>query len=154
MHCHFFLKFHTRIGQSLWIKIQPVNTEDDSAGQLFPLKYRNEAVWDFEYDVPEGQKSIHYNYLLKGEDGIIVEEGETERTIYFTDKNITEAEIIDVWKFAGEYENVFHSSAFSNVLFAKHNKEKKKKKSHGHSQQISEKAPLLKKNEVVVQIGI
>ena len=153
MHCHFFLKFHTRIGQSLWIKIQSVNTEDDSAGQLFPLTYLNEEVWDFEYDVPEGQNSIHYNYLLKGEEGIIVEEGETERTIYFTDKNITKTEIIDIWNFAGEYENVFHSSAFSNVLFAKHHKEKKKNNATGAAQQFRVKAPLLKKNEAIVLIG-
>jgi 4-alpha-glucanotransferase len=134
------------------MNIDSLDTGETKAEEL-PLTYLSNEFWEIALELPASQKQVRYHYFLKGKDGIIINEGETDRLISFDSNKTAETEIIDTWNHAGEYENTFHTAPFSEVLFRKPDKEKKSKDKKSHGQLFRVKAPLLKKNEVVAIIG-
>lgn len=153
MHLHFFLRFHTEFGQTLWMSIKSVAGIGEPEVKELPLKYLNTEAWELELDIFPEQKNFQYSYFLKTVEGIIVNEGETARQVYLQNSNVAAIDIIDTWNHTGEYENTFFTRPFSEVLFHKFHKEKKAKKGFETGQLFRVKAPLLKKNEVVAICG-
>ncbi|TMI62857.1 MAG: 4-alpha-glucanotransferase [Bacteroidetes bacterium] len=153
MHLHFFLRFHTELGQTLWMNIKSMAGIGELDVKELPLKYLNSEAWELELDITQGQKNFQYSYFLKTAEGIIVNEGETARQVYLQNSNVAAIDIIDTWNHTGEYENIFFTRPFSEVLFHKLHKEKKTKKGFESGQLFRVKAPLLKKNEVIAIAG-
>ena len=83
MTIHFYLRFHTRFGQSLFVSgnIDALGYEKFDAA--FPLSYLNDEFWHGSIDVSGISEigEINYTYLLRHEDGIQIIDGEINRVI-------------------------------------------------------------------------
>jgi len=153
MKLHFYLRYHTSWGQSLWL-ISGDDTCVDNLDNAIPLTYMNEEFWEAEIKI-KGDKDLFYKYkyVLKNADGKIVPEFGNDRLIQTDQQGIKEIMLIDTWCYAGEFENVFYSAPFKNVLLKQNavksipNTEKKVT----HIFKI--KAPLVNPNEAICISG-
>lgn len=156
MRLQFYLKFHTEFGQSLWISGNMEELGNDDPSLALPMEYLNDDFWQCTLNVKRKTitEPIVYKYFLKNKDGEITWEWGNDRLINVIKKDISEVQLTDTWNHAGEFENVFFSAAFKNVLLKKAapgTKAKDSKKSFTHLFRV--KAPLLNKNEIVCLIG-
>jgi 4-alpha-glucanotransferase len=156
MRVHFFIRFHTRPGQSLWL------TGDTASlcGGLdrLPMKYHNEEMWEMAVDIPESEWSagrcITYRYILTENEGDIIEEWGWDRRLESADAgNSGRLQVVDTWNHAGSYENVFYNAAFRKVLLPSHRHERRRKHSGRFTHIFRVKAPLLSRDEVVCLTG-
>lgn len=152
----FFLRFNTEFGQSLWISGNIDELGNDDPARAFPMEYLDHEFWNGSLSVNRRsipKKGICYKYLLKNKDGEWVSEWGQDRIIDTGNKNVHEAEMVDTWNHAGEYENSFYTAPFDNVLL-KHSSSKRAAKGDKHYTHIFKiKAPLLRKNEVICLLG-
>ena len=153
MTIHFYVRFHTQYGQLLAVtgNIEALGNHD--VEKAFTLNHLNNDFWHgtIETDLP-ASGAIHYNYILKNEDGFRVFEW-GERVID-TGKTRGHAmiQVVDTWNHAGEYENVFYSDPFQEVLLNDQPRIKVKAvKKYTHLFKV--KAPLLTRNEAVCLLG-
>jgi 4-alpha-glucanotransferase len=151
---HFYLRFHTKYGQSLHISgnIEAFGNHDIS--KAFPLQYLSDEFWHgtLEMDTPT-PAPIQYNYLLRSEDGEVIEEWGNDRVIDISREGIDEFQVIDTWNHSGEYENAFYTAPFRQVLLKEHGSLGKPKYAKKFSHIFKVKAPLLKKNEALCITG-
>ena len=77
MKIHFYLKFHTKYGQTLFITGNGKalgNFEKDAA---VPMQYLNDDYWSVTLDFDAVQSpSVQYYYQLKTADGEVAEWGQ------------------------------------------------------------------------------
>lgn len=155
MKLQFYLRFHTRFGQSLCISGNTEELGNNDPSKALPLEYLNDEFWSGSIEIKkkELEKSIAYKYILKNEDGELLYEWGNDRYIDINRKDIQEIQLVDTWNHAGEYENAFYSDAFNKVLLkAGHTKGKLvADKTFTHIFKV--KAPLLNKHEVVCLLG-
>src|SRR5688572_210550 len=150
MKLQFYLRFHTRFGQSILISGDTDELGNDDPDKAVPLEYLNEEFWSCEIEIKrkELQKNISYRYILN-EGGELLYEWGHDRRIDLPAKSVHEVQMVDTWNHAGEFENAFYSDAFRNVLlkpnYSKGNLSADKKFTHI----VQVKAPLLEKHEVV-----
>lgn len=153
MTIHFYVRFHTQYGQLLAVtgNIEALGSHDIE--KAFTLNYLNNDFWHgtIETDFPESG-AIRYHYILKNEDGFRVFEW-GERVIEAgKSRGPSLIQVVDTWNHAGEYENVFYSDPFQQVLLNDHARTKTKAvKKFTHLFKV--KAPLLNRNEVVCLLG-
>ena len=149
MRIQFYLRFRTSFGQSLWISDNGELGTDLTKGAI-PMEYLNDEFWvaNIKIDKKEAS-SFHYKYILKNTDGEIIPESGKDRLIDIPANGIKDVQLIDTWNHAGEYENVFYSAPFKNILLkrapAKSSLKTKEKTTHI----FKIKAPLLKNNECI-----
>ena len=70
MKIHFYLHFHTKFGQELYVtgNIEALGKNDPA--KAFLLEYMNDEFWQGTIEIPESKSlKIQYNYLFKTEDG-------------------------------------------------------------------------------------
>jgi 4-alpha-glucanotransferase len=153
MRLQFYIRYSTSFGQSLWIS---ANDElgTDLIDKAIPMTYMNEEFWFAELKISKDTASLFkYKYILKNEDGEIIPEFGNDRSVEIPEHGIKEILIIDTWNHAGEYENVFYSAPFKNILL-KQNESKAKPVSEKKISHIFKvKAPLLQKNEMICFAG-
>lgn len=155
MKLQFYLRYHTKFGQSLWITGNNDNLGNNDPTKAVLLDYLNEEFWACTIEIKKREisKSISYKYILKNEDGEFLYEWGTDREVEVSKKDLQEVQLVDTWNHAGEYENVFYSNAFNKVLL-KPNQTKGKLLSDDNFTHIFKvKAPLLNKYEVVCLTG-
>ena len=155
MKLQFYLRFHTKPGQSLWITGDTDELGNNDQSKAISLRYLNEEFWHGAIDIKrkEVRKNIRYRYLLKNEDGEITSEWGNDRVINEFRKDINEIQLIDTWNHAGEYENSFFSAPFKNVLLKSGEKKSKTKTEKHFTHVFRVKAPLLQKNQAVCLLG-
>ena len=64
----FRLRFHTKVGQSLWLTGNHPLLGDGRADRALPLQYFNEEFWQATLNLPAGvipDAAITYNYILR-----------------------------------------------------------------------------------------
>jgi 4-alpha-glucanotransferase len=118
------------------------------------LEYVNQDFW--QLSVPVSVKArvtnVHYQYLLKGEDGQPVAEWGHDRAISVEPSQ--DMVLIDTWNFAGEYENAFYTAPFSEVLFKRKKvKQNKPVQSETPTHVFKAKAPLLEPGQTLCLLG-
>src|SRR5262249_49229537 len=86
-------------------------------------------------------------------DGTLTEEWGDDRSIDAQDITTAEIQVIDTWNFAGEFENVFYTSPFRDVLLPAHKGIRKAKAKGTVTTVFRVKAPLLDSNEVICLLG-
>lgn len=152
----FFIRFHTRYGQSLWLS---GNTEElgmDDPAKALPMEYLNDQLWQAHIHVDKKffqKNSICYKYYLKNPEGEWVGEWGHDRIVQEPRKHADEIHLQDTWNHAGEFENAFFTAPFKKVLLNHNYPLFKPKKSKYYTHVFKVKAPLLKKNEVVCLLG-
>ncbi len=155
MKLHFYIRFHTKYRQSLWISANNDEFGNNDPVQAKPLEYLNNDYWHglFEIKRKELPKNFIYSYILRNEDGEFVHEWGHDRHLPPPGKDINEITLVDTWNHAGEYENAFYSAPFKEVLL-KQGRTKKKISHPDHTTHIFKvKAPLLQPGEILCLLG-
>lgn len=152
MKIHFYVRFYTRMGQSLAVTGNIAALGNDSVENAFPLSWLNNDYWHGTLELDARKVKIRYNYVLKNEDGYTILEWGNDRVIDVTGK-FEEIQVVDTWNHAGEYENVFYSDPFQNVLLRDRHTRLKARVVKDYTHIFKVKAPLLQKNEVVCILG-
>ena len=153
MKVQFYLHFHTKFGQNLYVSGNHPALGAGDSSSAYPLRYLNNEWWHAEIDLEEPQVAIlEYSYLLRYDDGFEVKEWGEDRQLKFPKTGITSIQFIDTWNHAGEYENTFYNAPFRHILLPQRAGVKQKLIKHpSHIFRI--KAPLLSKDEVVCLLG-
>ncbi len=149
----FYLRFHTQLGQSLYVTGNINALGNNDIKKALPLKYLNEECWCAKIDVPASTGDITYSYYLRSADGTIVEEWGDDRVIPVAKSAIEEFRTLDAWNHSGEFQNAFYTAPFQQVLLKEHKSPSKSKPVKHYTHIFKTKAPLLKKNEVLCLLG-
>ena len=152
MKIDFYLRFHTKFGQSLAISGNlPVLGGDEQAKAL-PMSFLSDELWQASIEIDPAETDIlQYRYIFIDENGEIKEEAEKERFVELK-KAKHDFLLIDTWNDGSSIENCFYSAPFQEVFFKDHKKSKTKKNPE-YTHQFKLKAPLLANNEVVCLLG-
>lgn len=154
MKLHFYLRFHTKFGQVLSVVGNIEELGNNDPVKAVQMNYLNKEYWELPVEITQKppSKSIIYKYILKNEDGTILQEWGHDRTIEWK-KILKSVQLIDIWNHAGEFENAFFTAPFDKVLLkANHSKSKASSDRH-YTHVFRVKAPLLKKNEIICILG-
>lgn len=151
MKIQLYIRYYTRPGESLLVTGSFGGADRE---QVFPLRYLDQQFWHgvIEADPAETVK-IRYRYIFVNKKGEHIREGGAERIVDISKTGLEEIRLIDSWNYAGEYENVFYSAAFRNVLLEKPESKYKVRQPKTFTHIFRVKAPLLKKHEVVCLLG-
>lgn len=148
---YFYIRFSTKFGQSLFLKISIPDKTGKFEEQTVEMKYLNEDFWTYSLHLPEKiQGVIHYKYILKGVDGKLSSELYDGKTSKITAEEI---HVVDTWNFEGEAENAYYTAPFHDVLFSPQKPLIKPQPYKGSTHVFKVKAPLLGKNEVLGLLG-
>jgi len=154
MKIQFYLRFHTKFGQSTFItgNIDALGKNDTQ--KALELHYVNDEFWQAELEIDHSQAGeLQYSYFFRQEDGTIIKEWGNDRLIDISNNSMEEVQVIDTWNHAGEYENAFFSSPFQHTLLKHHKAALKPKSKASFTHIFKVKAPLLKKDEVLCICG-
>ena len=148
MWVQFFIRFHTRPGQDLWLTGDTPSLGSLVPGSMLRMNYRDEEIWELSVDIPDsewvGRDHIVYRYVLCEPDGVRVEEWGDDRRLAAADSGGKgRMTVIDTWNHAGSYENVFLNSAFRNVLLNGRERDRRRESSGRFTHVFRVKAPLL-----------
>ncbi|MBL7730782.1 MAG: 4-alpha-glucanotransferase [Chitinophagaceae bacterium] len=155
MKIQFYLRFHTRYGQSLFVSGNIDELGNDQPEKALPMTYLNDEFWygAIEIKRKELNKALCYKYILKNEDGELIAEWGHDRCAVIPAKDVHELQLTDTWNHAGEYENAFFSAPFKNVLLKGHHGKAKATGDKDYTHIFKVKAPLLSKHEVICLTG-
>ncbi|MGH2553640.1 MAG: 4-alpha-glucanotransferase [Chitinophagaceae bacterium] len=162
MKLHFFIRYHTEFGQSMWITGNTDELGNNDPIHAIPMIYLNDDYWNITIEIKkkELQKNISYHYMLRDKNGEWLHEWEnglhdsaSGKRIHVFSKDMKELQLVDSWNHVGEYENVFYSDAFKNVLLKDHQTKRKANDDKDFTHIFKVKAPLLNKNEVICLLG-
>lgn len=156
MKIYFFVRFSTRYGQELSVMGNIDELGNNNLAAAFPLKWYNANMWygELEVDTKTIQEPIQYKYILKNENGLMIQEWGDDRVIPVESLPHHTIQVIDTWNHAGTTENVFYTNPFQEYLLPKAKiqlKAQKLNKKITHLFKV--KAPLLQPNEVVCIVG-
>lgn len=155
MKIYFYLRYHTRFGQTLFVSGNCPELGNGHPEDALPMEYLNNELWTASIEIdPVACPEIHYSYLLHLEDGSVVADGEKDRKLDLKTFSADDLHLTDTWNYSGEYLNVFYSSPFQEVLLPNPPGTRSKTtpaKTDTHIFRV--KAPLLKKDEVLCMTG-
>jgi 4-alpha-glucanotransferase len=157
MIIHFYLRFSTQFGQTIYVSGNNDILGNDDLAKALPIQYLNDQLWhgSISIDTVKDLNTIRYKYILR-------EEGK-EETVEFGDDRIAELDsthadeivFFDTWNYSGEIENVYFTQPFQDVLLktapAISKIAAKAPKSYTHEFRV--KAPILKDDEVICLTG-
>ncbi|PWT77029.1 MAG: 4-alpha-glucanotransferase [Bacteroidetes bacterium] len=154
MKIHFYLRFHTKVGESIYVtgNIHALGNGDND--KAFPLQFMNDEFWHGTIEVNEEKFiPIEYSYLFKTDDGTLISEWGADRVISDIKPAVDEIQVVDTWNYAGEFENAFFTAPFQDILLVRHKKANRKGSKKPYTHVFKVKAPLLKKDEAVCLTG-
>lgn len=152
---HFFVRYHTRHGESLWLS---GNTEElgmNDPEKALPMEYLNDQFWNSHLQLPRKallKNSLRYKYYLKNKEGELIGEW-SDRALPEPRKNVESIHLVDTWNYTGEYENAFFTAPFRDVLLKSNHPAYKPKKTKHATHIFKIKAPLLGRHEIVCLLG-
>ena len=156
MILHFYLKYSTQFGQTLFVSGNtPVLGNDDTANPV-PLTYLNDQLWHGSVEIKDTDlvDSICYKYILVGENGEQVMEFGNDRIIELNKAKTTKIVLSDTWNYAGEFENAFFTAPFTDVLLKQeHTIPAQKKTARSYTHEFRVKAPVLQPHELICISG-
>ena len=151
------LRFHTRVGQSLFFT---GNHELLGAGRIeraAPLHYLNSEFWQATLLLPDDaipDASIIYNYILRNADRLnTVQDWGNDRVINPAAFKQQEILFVDSWNPAGAVENAFYTEPFKKVLLQPNHTEVRILPAPGATHTFKVKAPLLPKGQTLCLAG-
>ena len=152
MKIHFFLRFHTEYGQTLQLTGNCDQLGNGDVTKALPMQFVNHDFWSATIELGHDfENKLQYNYLLRTPEGEVMEWG-NDRIVEFMDIEADDLTMIDTWNHAGEFENVFYTQPFQQVLLPVHKSGRAKSLKHvTHIFKV--KAPLLSADEVLCVLG-
>ena len=152
----FRLRFHTRVGQSLFISGKHELLGGGRLERAVPLHYLNADFWQATFQLPSSaihDALITYNYILRNADGSGVQDWGNDRVINPASFKHNEILIIDSWNSAGSIENAFYTEPFKKVLLQPNHTEVRLPAKPGATHTFKVKAPLLLKGQTLCLSG-
>jgi 4-alpha-glucanotransferase len=148
MKIHLYLRYSTRLGQSLFIKL---HTEKPT--ELIPLDYLNTEYWHTSIEMDaKSVGNLQYSYHFKEIDGSITTEWGDDRSLDLGIAGKKNIFTFDVWNAASSIENAFLTQPFQQILLKnKASIAAKKPKTITHVFKV--KAPLLDPDECLCLLG-
>src|ERR1700753_3088978 len=144
MKIDFYLRFYTHPGQSILLTGNLPQLGNDNISAAIPLDYVNGEFWHGSIVLNDSlARPLNYHYVLKNEDSTLTEEWGDDKVIEPPAPGFEEIHVIDTWNYAGEFENVFYSNPFRDVLLPKHKPAKKSRTKSEITHIFQVKAPLL-----------
>lgn len=157
MTIHFYLRFSTVYGQRLELSGDISSLGNLNEIEAVPMAWLDNEFWHFSLDLNGREnpqpKQLRYRYQLRNENNEIVVEWGDDRVLELEKITAEDLHVVDTWNHAGEYENVFYSSPFQQVLLQKHRKQARSKPYRGNTHIFKVKAPLLAHNESLCLLG-
>jgi len=159
MTLHFYLRFSTEFGQTIFVSGNTGALGNDDLLKPVPLQYLNDQLWHavVELDPQKDTLPIRYKYIIRQNKGIDIIESGNDRIIEPGMARDAEMMLLDTWNYAGAFENAFFTSAFQDVLL---NGKKKKssvqvklKPAKNYTHEFKIKAPLLNAGEAICISG-
>lgn len=154
MRIQFYIRYATKPGESLFVtgNIPGLGNNDDN--KLFSLSFLDKEFWYGTLEVDTSLVArIHYSYAFKDINGELLHEGGQFRVADISKTGIEELQLMDAWDPPGEYENVFYTDPFQHILLKDNGTRVKTKTPKIFTHIFRVKAPLLKKNEVLILSG-
>lgn len=153
MKIQFFLRFHTKFGQRLFVSGNCDTLGNNNLSEALPMEYLNENFWTATIELGKDFENVlQYKYIFYDEYGQQIIEWGDDREIDVMKLAVKELMLVDTWNHAGEYENVFYTQPFREVLLPAH-KTGKSKAYKNVSHVFKVKAPLLQPDEVLCLLG-
>ena len=157
MKLHFIVHFHTKPGQQLLLSgsIPQLGNGDLSKPSL--MQFLNDQLWQYQVEIPDDElqavEKIAYRYILSQEKEEDIVEWTIDRFIPLNEISTPEIQCVDYWNHAGEFENVFFTSPFRNVLLKDKKLALPRPVNKGTTHVFKVKAPLLEKDEAICLLG-
>ena len=118
-----------------------------------PLHYLNDEFWMATVDLPIDTEAFTYRYILRDNNGFENIELSSDRAVDPAAAKQHEIQVVDLWNYAGEFENAFYTQPFTNTLLkpllAKNNAKAPKNTTHV----FKVKAPLLQPHQMLCVLG-
>jgi 4-alpha-glucanotransferase len=154
MKLHFYVRFHTTVGQTIRVSGNINELGNDAISAAVSMTYLNNEFWHTVVEVDSSKATrVKYKYVLTYIDGFEVIEWGNDKEADLTKSGIEEILLVDTWNHAGEYENAFYTVAFEKTLLREYETRAKVKSPKAFSHIFKVKAPLLRKNEVICLSG-
>ena len=157
MILHFYLRYSTKFGQTLFVTGNNPLLGNDDMAKPFPLTYLNDQLWHGTIDINNTSllAPIIYKYILVDENGDRVTEFGNDRIIDFNKVKASKIVVSDVWNYAGEFENAFFTAPFTDVLLKQVASKKRspKKSIYTYTHELKIKAPLLREHQIICISG-
>src|SRR5690606_14946456 len=152
MKVDFFLRFHTKVNQILYISGNHSLLGEYDMEQALQMNYYNNDFWQASIEIDEKKTpQLRYKYLLKNVGGEWIPENENTRIIQNPKSAARDITLVDTWNHAGDYENAFYTAPFNEIFLNR--KETKPRYPKNYNFQFRVKAPLLQKDETVCISG-
>ena len=155
MKITFNIKYHTTWGQRLFIVGSCTQLGNNNINAAKEMHYISNGEWQLEISLPDSTKDIGYNYIIENEYGIRTpEDKEFIHRISF-DGKFNSCILYDYW-YTKPDDRTFYTSAFTQNLFARHEKKTDKKTGYAkHKKNIVLRvpAPAIKPDQIVVISG-
>jgi len=152
MKIQFYLRFHTVYGQTLSVTGNCPQLGSNDPAEALPMHYLNDDFWSVSIELgSEFENQLQYNYMLTTTEGEVLEWG-NDRVLDVMKLDVDDVTLIDTWNHAGEFENVFYTQPFQQVLLP-HAKDVKPKPYKNTTHVFRVKAPLLREHEVLCVLG-
>ncbi len=153
MTIHFYLKYYTHFGQSLFITGNNDYLGNNNRDAAIELSFYNNDYWHAKIEFPKDfDDTVLYKYFLKDTDGSIIFDGEENRVIDLSLIRTGFITMYDTWNGANTVGNVFFTRAFNKVLLNKVTKIKTAPVKN-YSYEFRVKAPLLQTGEAIALCG-
>ena len=155
MLLHFYLRFSTDFGQTVFVSGNTPVLGDDDMVKALSLEYLDNQLWHGHAEISgdDAAVPVRYKYLVRQDKGPDLVEFGDDRIIEPGCVKKGKLVLIDTWNHPGTVENVFFSAAFQEVLL-RHKKQKathspaaRSPKKHTHVFRV--KAPLIGENEIL-----
>lgn len=154
MTIHFYLRYHTKYGQAIFISGNSNALGNDRSAEAIPLSYLNEEFWYATIDIADKNKEeINYRYLLREEGNIDILDADKDRIIQLSAYDAKKLILIDTWNSEGTIENAFYTKPFQQVLLQQQSKTPKLKAPKFYTHEFKVKAPLLNADEWICITG-
>lgn len=154
MTIHFYLRYHTKYGQAIFISGNIKALGNDKSEGAIPLSYLTEEFWYATIDVGDKNKEeINYRYMLLEEGNIDILDADKDRIIHLPAYDAKKLILIDTWNSEGTIENAFYTKPFQQVLLQQQNKTPKLKAPKFYTHEFKVKAPLLNADEWICITG-
>lgn len=146
----FFLRFHSSLGQSLFITAQHPLFGNGNPEEAFPMQYLNEQTWTATLSIDDSftKEPIVYNYLLKEADGSYVYDAGADKKLAIAEYKSKEVSMVDSWNVTGYYENVFYTEPFKDILLKDNYTPTEYATPAAYTHTFKVKAPLLTQGQV------
>ena len=155
MILHFYLRFASNYGQTIFISGNHVALGNDDFTAAIPIHYLNEDFWHASIEIPaqENTADLHYRYILRASSGEEFIDGCENRFVTITNSKEAEIVIYDTWNHAGNVGNLFLTQPFQQVLLPNKHSKLKSKSPKLYTHELRVKAPLLQADEHLCMAG-